>query len=103
VLALEIEVPMAGTAGDNDRFSLHLLTIDCEFEWLRVEIDCFYGAELNPGAKPFSLFLHPHHQLISIDPFGETRVILNYRGRSQQAPGLPPCENQRPQVRSRGV
>jgi hypothetical protein len=92
-LALELQVPMAGAAGDNDGLGFHCFPIDQQTKRSALQLDSFEDAELNPSAEAFRLFLQAGHELVAIDTLWKSRKILHHRGCRQKAARLAPRQH----------
>src|SRR5258705_9968907 len=84
MFAFQAEMTMTGPARNDNRLRFDWFPIDREHKWARLQIRRLDRAELDPCAETLRLLLHPHHQLVTIDPFWKSRVIFNNARRGQQ-------------------
>ncbi len=99
----DIEVTMAGTAGDDEGLGVDLFAIDHEADGGFAEVNGIDGGEPDLSAEFLGLFLHAGHQFVAIDALWETGEVFDDAGGGQQAPGHGAGEDEGGEIGSGGV
>ena len=82
--ALEVQVPMARAAGNDNRLAFDFFTIDRQPERPLRQIDRLDRAKSDTRAEAFRLLLHSRHQFVAVNAFGKAREIFHDAGRREQ-------------------
>src|SRR6478736_1127843 len=102
-LAFEPEPQRGRARGDDDRVGPVLDAAGPDAEGPRGEVDALDVDVVDPAAEPFRLLAELGHQLRPEDPLREARVVLDVAGDHQLAAGDDAGEDDRIEVRPRGV
>src|SRR5215467_10850762 len=96
--------PARRSAARNDqRLGMDLLVPEMQGKWPRAQIGAGEVGHPIFGAEPLSLLAHVFDELRPKDSLGKSRKVLHQRGHGKLAARLMPFNDQRLQVRARGV
>src|SRR5690349_12970033 len=103
MFTLQTEMAMPRTGRNDQSFGLQRVTVDREPKWTGDQVHGLHRPILHASAEPFGLLLHAGHQLVAIDPFGKTGIILHDTGGGEQSTRHRAGEDQRSKIGARGV